>query len=411
MPKRQLLLSILLTALVALSACSELSGPSPTPAPVIIIATPTPGSSQPAPTEPALNQAPPTAGPTQTPFVVVATPTPGGEPSDQPGAPASDILAKVKERGRLICGVNADLPGFGYYDNVRQTWSGFDIDFCKALAAAIFGDANAVEYVALGTAPGPNERFTAIREGRVDVLIRNTTWTITRDLSGIDFGPTTFHDGQTFMVRKNSGITTLASLENKRICVAKGTTSELNLSDEFNASGISYTAVVLDGEENLYPAYDDGDCDAVTSDSSQLASKRQTLKNPNDHEVLGLRFSREPLGPAFAENDSRWRDVVSWVVFATMYAEELRVDQRTVQRLYTTTTDPRIRRLLGLEGEIGAELGLPADFGYQVILQVGNYGDIYDRNLGPKTPFALDRGPNKAWNLGAGGVLASPPFR
>ncbi|RRR72080.1 MAG: amino acid ABC transporter substrate-binding protein, partial [Candidatus Viridilinea halotolerans] len=186
---------------------------------------------------------------------------------------------------------------------------------------------------------------------------------------------------------------------------------EQNLNDDFAARGITFEAVLFDDEGQLYPAYDAGQCDAVTSDSSQLASKRETMSNPSDHLVLGERISREPLGPAFIENDDQWRDVVSWVVFATMYAEELRVNQSNVAELAQSSTDPRIRRLLGVEGEFGAALGISNDWAFQIIRQVGNYGDIYDRNLGPSTPFALDRGPNKAWNLGEGGVLASPPFR
>jgi general L-amino acid transport system substrate-binding protein len=278
------------------------------------------------------------------------------------------------------------------------------------VAAAIFGDAEAVEFVGLNTS-GRNERFAAVRDGTVDVLFRNTTWTLGRDIAQLAFGPTTFHDGQTFMVRADAGVASSNDLAGKRICVSRGTTSEQNLSDDFGARGIAFEPVLFDDENLLYPAYDAGECDAVTSDSSQLASKRQTLTRPSDHVVLGERISREPLGPAFIEGDEQWRDLVSWAVFATMYAEELRVNQANVDRLAESSDDPRVRRLLGREGEFGQALGLPNDFALQIIREVGNYGDIYDRNLGPSTPFALDRGPNKAWNLGAGGVLASPPFR
>lgn len=403
-----------LIAALLLAGCGDLGGllnNQPTPQPIILIASPTPAPQPtamevspeaPQPTErPAPTEAPNPVEPTAAPTVEPATPVPA----------KTTILARVQERGRLICGTNADLPGFGFYDNVRQNWSGFDVDFCRAVAAAIFGDATKVEFVALGTGPGPNNRFDAIREGRVDVVFRNTTWTLGRNIDGLAFGPTTFHDGQTFMVRESADITALEDLEDKIICVAKGTTSEQNLNDDFAARGITFTALVLDGEDALYPAYDDGQCDAVTSDSSQLASERQQLKNPDDHIILGDRISREPLGPVFARDDNQWLDIISWTVFATMYAEELRVEQRNVDRLRDTSTDPRVKRLLGLEGNFGAGLGLPNDFGYQIVKQVGNYGDIYNRNLGPTTVFNLDRGPNKAWNLGAGGVLASPPFR
>lgn len=394
---------IALTALtLILAGCGNLGGllgGQPTPAPIILIATATPvPPGQATPTldvvpSPTSTSVPPTAAP--------PTPTPAPQ----------KILARVKERGYLICGTNADLPGFGFYDSVRQTWSGFDVDFCRAVAAAIFGDATKVEFVALSAAPGPNNRFDAVREGRVDVLFRNTTWTLGRNISGLAFGPTTFHDGQTFMVRTKDRITRLEDLEGKVICVAKGTTSEQNLIEDFAARGIKFTARALDGEEELYQAYDEGECDAVTSDSSQLAAKRQQLTNPAEHIILGDRISREPLGPVIARDDNQWLDVISWTVFATIYAEELRVDQRNVDRLRASTTDPRIKRLLGLEGNFGEGLGLPNDFAYQIIKQVGNYGDIYNRNLGPNTPINLDRGPNKVWNLGAGGVLSSPPFR
>ncbi len=395
-------LIVLMALTLVLAGCGNLGGlldGQPTPAPIILIATATPvPPGQATPTldvdpSPTATSVPPTAAP--------PTPTPAPQ----------KILARVKERGYLICGTNADLPGFGFYDSVRQTWSGFDVDFCRAVAAAIFGDATKVEFVALSAAPGPNNRFDAVREGRVDVLFRNTTWTLGRNISGLAFGPTTFHDGQTFMVRAKDRITRLEDLEGKVICVAKGTTSEQNLIEDFAARGIKFTARALDGEDELYPAYDEGECDAVTSDSSQLAAKRQQLTNPAEHIILGDRISREPLGPVIARDDNQWLDVISWTVFATIYAEELRVDQRNVDRLRASTTDPRIKRLLGLEGNFGEGLGLPNDFAYQIIKQVGNYGDIYNRNLGPNTPINLDRGPNKVWNLGAGGVLSSPPFR
>ncbi len=391
-------LALLIPIVTLLAGCGNLlpiNQSTPTNQPVVVIVTATPAPNQPA----AATSAP---APTE---VVPAQPT-----SAVPPPATTTLLERVRERGRLVCGTNADLPGFGFYDRVRDSWSGFDVDFCRAVAAAIFGDAEAIEFVGLNTS-GRNERFEAVRSGSVDLLFRNTTWTLGRDLSQLAFGPTTFHDGQTFMVRTNSGITSSADLAGKRICVAKGTTSEQNLNDDFAARGIRFEAVSYDDEGQLYPAYDNGECDAVTSDSSQLASKRETLTRPADHLVLGERISREPLGPVFIEGDEQWRDLVSWVVFATIYAEELRVSQADVERQAQSSDDPRVRRLLGLEGDFGSRLGVDNDFALQIIRQVGNYGDIYERNLGPDTPFALDRGPNKAWNLGAGGVLASPPFR
>lgn len=398
---------MLALAIVLLSGCGDLIPvDQPTTAPVVLIVTATP-----APGAPPVADTPmPTTPPASTDEPTPADPVAQVPTEEAPAQVAPGLLARVQARGNLICGTNADLPGFGFYDRVRDSWSGFDVDFCRAMAAAIFGDAEAIEFVGLNTS-GRNERFAAVRDGTVDVLFRNTTWTLGRDIADLAFGPTTFHDGQTFMVRTNAGIANSSDLAGKRICVSRGTTSEQNLNDDFNARGIAFEAVPFDDENLIYPAYDANECDAVTSDSSQLASKRQTLSRPADHVVLGERISREPLGPAFIESDEQWRDVVYWVVFATMYAEELRVDQANVERLAQSSDDPRVRRLLGLEGEFGQALGLSDDFALQIIRQVGNYGDIYDRNLGPSTPFALDRGPNKAWNLGDGGVLASPPFR
>ncbi|NTW03490.1 MAG: amino acid ABC transporter substrate-binding protein [Oscillochloris sp.] len=389
---------------VMVAGCSLPFGAQPTTQPVILIVTATPDVRAQVSTS-----AVTTISATVDAAVTAVTPSAemAGTVSSIPAS--SGLLGRVKARGTLICGTNADLPGFGFYDNVRSQWSGFDVDFCRVVAAAIFGDADAVEFVALNTS-GQNERFEAVRSGKVDVLFRNTTWTLGRDVSQLAFGPTTFHDGQTFMVRVADAITSVENLAGKKICVARGTTSEQNLNDDLTARGITFEPVLYDDENQLYPAYDAGSCDAVTSDSSQLASKRQTLSVPVDHIILADRISREPLGPVFIEGDEQWRDAVTWAVFATMYAEELQVDQANVAQM-KDSSDPRVRRLLGLEGDFGETLGLSNDFGYQIISLVGNYADIYDRNLGPTTAFALDRGPNKAWNLGSGGVLASPPFR
>ena len=361
-----------------------------------------------------------TALPTAQVIVITATPeaNPIAAPTDttviEEPTPAADLgestLVAVQSRGMLRCGVNADLPGFGLYDAVRKRWSGFDVDFCKVIAAAVLGDPSKVEYIPVTTADGPNERMNAVRTKMIDVLIRNTTWTASRDGSQLMFAPTTFHDGQTFMVRVDSGIKPLEDLQNKRICAASGTTTVLNLRDDFAARDIPIDLLEIDGEK-LYPMYGAGECDAVTSDSSQLSVQRINLKNPDAHIVLGDRISREPLGPVVAEGDDQWFDIVSWSVYATMYAEELRVDRSNVDEAIASSTDPRVLRLLGVDGKIGSQFGLSPDFAYQIISKVGNYGDIYNDNLGPDTTFNIDRGPNKAWNLGGGGVLASPPFR
>lgn len=368
-----------------------------------------------------LSQLADTAVPTAQTIIVTATPDaqPVAEPTAEPALepePTSttslgeSTLIAVQARGVLRCGVNADLPGFGLYDAVRKRWSGFDVDFCKVIAAAVLGDPTKVEYIPVTTADGPNERMNAVRTKMIDVLIRNTTWTASRDGAQLMFAPTTFHDGQTFLVRADSGISTLEDLRDKRICASSGTTSVLNLRDDFAARDISFDLIEIDGEK-LYSTYGDGQCDAVTSDSSQLSVQRVNLKNADQHVVLGDRISREPLGPVVAEGDDQWYDIVSWSVYATMYAEELRIDRSNVDEALATSTDPRVLRLLGVEGKIGSQFGLSPDFAYQIIAQVGNYGDIYNDNLGPDTTFNIDRGPNKAWNLGGGGVLASPPFR
>lgn len=374
----------------------------PTPEVIIITATPQDTTDQ----EVSLQL-------TETPVPVDVAPTADTSAVTTEQAPASigeSTLVAVQSRGVLNCGVNADLPGFGFYDAVRKRWTGFDVDFCRVIAAAVLGDANKVEYIPVTTSEGPNERFTAVRSKLVDVVIRNTTWTASRDGSGLVFAPTTFHDGQTFLVTKKSGIAALEDLRDKRICASAGTTSLINLRDDFAARGIIFEAVEITGD-TLFQSYLDGKCDAVTSDSSQLAVQRVNFPKPDDHVVLGDRISREPLGPVLAEGDDQWYDIVSWSVYATMYAEELRVDRSNVDEMLTTSKDPRVLRLLGAEGKIGTQFGLAPDFGYQIVSQVGNYGDIYNTNLGPTTMFNIDRGPNKAWNLGGGGVLASPPFR
>ncbi len=340
----------------------------------------------------------------------------------QPASLSGGLLQKVRARGHLLCGVNGELPGFSAKTATSGDYVGFEADFCRVIATAIFGNPKAVEFVPLTT----QDRFTAVVQGTVDVLIRNTTWTATRDTGmddpqfmkiRLDFGPTIFHDGQRFMVRRgtkingtNLEVSTIAHLMGKRICVIGDTTTEMNLTDQFKARGIEYTPVIGREANEVFANYENGACDAVTSDSSQLVSRRVTFDNPSDHIILEEPISREPLGPVFVENDSQWRDVVSWSIFATIYAEELGVDSTNAGQLIAAP-NPDIRRLLGSEGSIGINLGLSNDFALRIIQEVGNYEEIYQRNLGPSTPYNLDRGPNKAWNKGVGGVLSSPPFR
>ena len=319
-------------------------------------------------------------------------------------AEAGDTLKAVQDRDLLKCGGNANLPGFGFL-NPDGSFSGFDIDYCKAIAAAVLGDSSKFEIrPTTGT-----ERFPVLQAGEIDVLVRNTTWTISRDTSlGFDFGPTTFYDGQGMMVRKDSGITSLEDLEGGTVCVQSGTTTEKNLADVFRARNIDFTPVVFPDAPATSQAYDEGRCDGFTTDRSGLVSTQTTLSNPADHTILEAVMSKEPLGPLSRHGDNNWGDVVSWVVFCTFQAEEKGVNSGNVDDMLGTD-DPETLNLLGVEGDLGQALGLSNDFCYQVIKQVGNYEEIYNRNLGPDTPINLPRGVNSLWSNG--GLLYSPPFR
>lgn len=321
------------------------------------------------------------------------------------GTAFADRLDDIVARGNLVCGVNDQLPGFGTI-NSQGDFEGFDVDFCKAIAAAILGDANAVQYRALSA----QERFTAVQTGEVDVLIRNTTWTSSRDTSvGLEFAPTTFYDGQGFMARKDSGITTLQDMEGRKICVQSGTTTELNLNDVLSALGISFEPVIYENADQLTAAYDQGACDTWTTDKSGLASRLITLQNPDDHAILDATISKEPLGPAVLNGEQRLFDVVKWVVFGLWTAEEYGITSANVDEVAATTPVPDLRRMLGVEGNNVSDIGMRADGILQAIKQVGNYAEIYDRNLGPSTPFDIPRGMNQQYTNG--GVFYAPPFR
>lgn len=330
-------------------------------------------------------------------------PAAGSEEQGQGSQPQSR-LDVVLQRGKLICGVNGQLPGFSYLAP-DGTMTGFDADFCRALAAALFDDPNAVEFRPLSA----QERFTALQTGAIDVLIRNTTWTLTRDTeNGAEFAPTTFYDGGAIMVPKDSGVTKLEDLAGASICVLSGTTNEMVLADRMRALNLQYTPVTFKDADALYAAYDEGRCQAATSDRSQLAGQRTRLKDPSAHVILDLWLSKEPLGPATVNNDSRWFDVVKWVVFATIQAEEFGITSQNVDQ-FTQSDNPDIRRFLGVEEELGAKLGLSKDWAYRIVKHVGNYGEIYDRHVGPNTPLKLDRGLNRLWTQG--GLLYAPPFK
>jgi general L-amino acid transport system substrate-binding protein len=336
------------------------------------------------------------------------SPSVAGEPTGSQVAatpappPAEGRLALVQDRGQLICGVNGGLPGFSFLDAATGETTGFDADFCRAVAAAVLGDPTLVEFRPLNA----DARGPALQTGEIDVLIRNTTWTVQRDTDWGLFAPTTFYDGQGMMVRAADGIGSLADLEGATICVQTGTTTELNLADVFGNEGIDFTPLPFGEIEQTYSAYDEGSCDAVTSDRSQLVAQRTTLSNPDDHVILDEVMSKEPLGPVVPLGDDPWFNVVKWVVFGTIEAEEREITQANVADM-VGSDNTVIARLLGAEGDLG--LGLEPDWLVNVITAVGNYGEIYERNLGPGTPFDLDRGPNSLWT--EGGLLYAPPYR
>ena len=325
------------------------------------------------------------------------------EQTPAPAGADGERLATILERGELICGVNGSLAGFSFLEE-DGTNTGFDADFCRAVAAAVLGDPDKVEFRALNA----DARGPALQTGEVDVLIRNTTWTVTRDTTWGLFAPTTFYDGQAIMVNADLGATTIEDLATATICVQSGTTTELNLTDRMRELGIEYTPNVFAEIDPTYAAYEEGACDAVTSDRSQLVSRRTAFADPDAHVILDDVLSKEPLGPVVPLGDDQWFNVVKWVVYATIEAEEQGITQDNVEEM-TSSENPVVARLLGAEGELAAMLGLENDWVVTMIGAVGNYGEIYDRNLGPDTAFNLERGLNTLWT--EGGLLYAPPYR
>ncbi len=328
---------------------------------------------------------------------------------DCPEAPAAatggQIYQAVLDRGELVCGSRTDLLGFGYVDDAGRN-IGFDIDFCRAVAAAVFNDPEAVEFVPLTAA----ERGPALQTGEIDLLARNVTWTSSRDAQWGNFTVVTFYDGQGMMVRKDMGATTLEDLDGATVCVTTGTTTELNLADNFRGRGLEFEAVTFAETAAVYQAYEDGRCDATTSDKSQLAAVREGFANPDDHVILDITMSKEPLTPAVPTGDDQWFDIVKTVAYVLINAEELGITMDNVDAMMSAT-NPAIMRLLGVEGSFGQEdLGLDTDFAVNVIKAVGNYGEIYNRYMGPDgDAFDLPRGPNKLWS--DGGLIYAPPLR
>lgn len=313
------------------------------------------------------------------------------------------ILDEVRERGALRCGVNAELAGFAKANSLGE-YSGFDVDICRAVATAVFNDSEAVEMIPVSA----GERFTALQSRSLDILSRNTTWTLERNALYGDFVGVNFYDGQGFMVTKSSGIRSALELDNQRICVSSNTTSELNAADFFTVSDIRYRPVFFDDQSKAAAGYVEGKCKAITTDRSALAAQRASFLRPEAHIVLPEVISKEPLGPVVPGNDSEWENVVRWTLNCLINAEELGVTSSNVNNSATAST-PAIRRLLGSEGESGANLGLNAQWCSRVILQIGNYGEVYERHIGPKTPVGLERGINALWTNG--GLIYAPPIR
>ena len=321
-------------------------------------------------------------------------------------ASAQDTLAAIKDRGVILCGVGTGTsPGFAFPDD-KGVWTGVDADVCYAISAAIFGDKDNVKFIPTTS----KERFTALQSGEVDLLSRTTTWTFSRDNNlGFDFHGVNFYDGQGFMVRKDLGVGSALDLKGASVCVTTGTTTELNLTDFSRANDLGITPVVFENSEETKNAYLAGRCDSYTTDKSGLASIRAVLPNPAEHSVLPETISKEPLGPVSRHGDNQWGDIIRWSLNTMIIAEELGVTSANVDDLKAGSENPEIRRMLGVEGEYGAQLGLPADFAYQIIKQVGNFEESYERNVGVNTPLGLPRGVNALWT--EGGILYAPPFR
>ncbi|WP_414542516.1 amino acid ABC transporter substrate-binding protein [Nostoc sp. CCY0012] len=310
----------------------------------------------------------------------------------------------VKSRGQLICGVSGEVPGFSFVETDGK-YSGIDVDVCRGIAAALFDNPDAVEFRNLST----TERFTALQTGEVDILSRNTTWTLSRATSvGLEFAPVVFYDGQAIMVSQNSGIQSLKDLQDRAICVQTGTTTEQNLTDQMRKRGITYKPIVFEDVNITFATYAQGRCDAITADRSALVARRTRLPQPENNVILDEVISSEPLAPAVAKGDARWGDAVKWVVYSFIKAEELGITSQNIQQ-FANSDDPDIRRFLGTEGDLGETLGFTNDFAARIIKHVGNYAEIYDRNLGPKTPLNLARNQNQLWTQG--GLLFAPPFR
>ena len=322
-------------------------------------------------------------------------------------ATPSPTLAAVRKRGFVACGVHPGLPGFAYPD-VRGVWRGLDVDVCRAVAAATLGDAGKVRFFPMAA----QDRFSALQKGQIDILSRNTSWSFTRDTGlGLDFPAVTYFDGQGFLAPRALGLSSAAELSGARICVQAGTDSEGNLADWFGARGLRYKPVVAASEADARRLYESEACDVFTADVSALAASRSLLISPNEHVILPDVISKEPLAPVVRQSDPAWTDIVRWSVYAMVLGEEQGLTSKTVGQARDTTSDPETRRLLGLDGDYGALLGLPRDWAFQVIRQVGAYNEVFGRNVGPGSALKLDRGLNALWSAPKPGLMYAPPLR
>ena len=313
-------------------------------------------------------------------------------------------LDDVKAKGFVQCGVSQGLPGFSNPDSAGN-WTGIDVDLCRGVAAAVFGDASKVKYTPLSA----KERFTALQSGEIDVLSRNTTWTATRDTTlGLNFAGVNYYDGQGFMVRKDLGVKSALELSGASVCTNTGTTTELNVADYFTANKLEYEIVAFEKADEVVAAYDAGRCDVYTTDQSGLYAQRLKLTNPADHTVLPEIISKEPLGPVVRQGDDQWFNLVKWTHFAMVNAEELGITSANADEM-KNSENPAIKRVLGVEGEFGAALGVGNDWAFNIISQVGNYAETFNRNVGPDTPLAISRGTNDLWSKG--GLQYAPPIR
>jgi general L-amino acid transport system substrate-binding protein len=317
---------------------------------------------------------------------------------------ANTTLRNVQNKGFVQCGVTQGLAGFSQPDSAGN-WVGFDVDFCRAVAAAIFNDPTKVRFSPLSA----KDRFTALQSGEIDVLARNSTWSLQRDTSlGLNFTGVNYYDGQGFMVRKSLNVKSARELSGASICVQTGTTTELNVADYFRANNMKYEPVVFVTADETIKAYESGRCDVFTTDASGLYAQRLNLSNANDHMVLPEIISKEPLGPVVRHGDDQWFDVVKWVLFAQVTAEELGITKANVDQ-QLQSTNPEVRRTLGIEGNLGEALGLTKDWVVRIVKHVGNYGESFERNLGPSTRLGIARGLNALWNKG--GLQYAPPIR